>query len=146
MFGWIMPAPFVMPAIEKVVLGEEGRVKVWEASLRNVSVVHIPLAAWSQCSWELPMPSMSFGMLLIISLIGSLLLHNFGVQRCFHACYRASLTESILPLVTGTRMLGLDLKVSLTYLGGNSKPNSVHGEQILSKYVLRFTFVINETV
>ncbi len=53
-FGWIMPAPFVMPAMEKVVLGEDGRVKVREASLGKVSVVQIPLAASSQCSCKLP--------------------------------------------------------------------------------------------
>ncbi len=57
MFGCIMPAPFVMPAREKVVLGEDGRVNVREVTLGKVSVVHVPLAASSQCSCDLPMPS-----------------------------------------------------------------------------------------
>ena len=45
-----------MPAMEKLVLGEDGRVNVREATLGKVSVVHMPLAASSQCSCDLPMP------------------------------------------------------------------------------------------
>jgi hypothetical protein len=56
MFGWIMPEPFVMPAMEKVMLGEDGRVNVREVTLGKVSVVHMPLAASSQCSRDFPMP------------------------------------------------------------------------------------------
>lgn len=47
-----MPAPFVMPTREYVTEGQEGRVKVRESSLGNVSVVHIALAAASQESCE----------------------------------------------------------------------------------------------
>ena len=54
MFGWTIPAPFVIPAIEKVMLGEEGSVKVREASLGNVSVVATPLAASSQSPCKFP--------------------------------------------------------------------------------------------
>ena len=54
MFGWIMPAPLVMPAMEKLVFGEDGRLNVREANLGNVSVVQIPMAASSQCLWDLP--------------------------------------------------------------------------------------------
>ncbi len=50
-----MPAPFVMPAMEKVVLGEDGMVNVRETTLGNVSVVHRPVAALSQSSCVLPM-------------------------------------------------------------------------------------------
>lgn len=58
---WIMPAPFVMPAMEKVVVGEEGSVYWREASFGDVSVVHMPLAARSQCLWDFPMPWLSSG-------------------------------------------------------------------------------------
>lgn len=54
MFGWIMPAPLVMPTIEYVTSGAEGNVKVRERSLGNVSVVHIARAVLSQCSCVLP--------------------------------------------------------------------------------------------
>lgn len=48
MFGWIMPAPFVMPAREYVIWGDEGSLKVRERSLGNVSVVQMARAAESQ--------------------------------------------------------------------------------------------------
>ena len=50
MLGWIMPAPFVMPAREYVVpeWWEEGRVKVVERSLGKVSVVIMARAVLSQ--------------------------------------------------------------------------------------------------
>lgn len=48
MLGWIMPAPFVMPARLYVMPGEEGRVKVRDSSLGKVSVVHMARAARSQ--------------------------------------------------------------------------------------------------
>jgi hypothetical protein len=47
MFRRIMPAPFVIPAMEKVVLGEDRRVNVREAILEKVSVMHMPLSALS---------------------------------------------------------------------------------------------------
>jgi hypothetical protein len=72
MFGWIMPAPLVMPAIEKVFFGEDGRVKVRDASLGNVSVVQMPLAASSQSEWDFPMLRWRVGMLLIMLAMGSL--------------------------------------------------------------------------
>lgn len=50
MLGWIMPAPFVMPAREKRVFLWEGpgRVKVVERSLGKVSVVQMARAAADQ--------------------------------------------------------------------------------------------------
>ena len=51
MLGWIMPAPFAMPAREYVVPGEEGRVNVVERSLGKVSVVQIARAVVSQAEW-----------------------------------------------------------------------------------------------
>lgn len=48
MFGWIIPAPLVMPARENLVFGKDGRVKVRDESLGKVSVVQMPLAACSQ--------------------------------------------------------------------------------------------------
>lgn len=50
MFGWIMPAPFVMPAILYVVEADDGSLNVREMSLGNVSVVQIARAAVSQWS------------------------------------------------------------------------------------------------
>ena len=60
-------------------LGEEGRVKLRDAILGNVSVVSIPLAACSQSLWEFPMVWESFGMFLMILSIGSLV----SVRRPF---------------------------------------------------------------
>ena len=51
MFGWIIPAPFVIPARAYVVDGCEGRVKVVESSFGKVSVVQIAVAVESQASW-----------------------------------------------------------------------------------------------
>ena len=50
MLGWIMPAPLVMPAREYVVLGDDGRVKVVDMSLGNVSVVQMDRAVLSHDS------------------------------------------------------------------------------------------------
>lgn len=50
-----------------------------EATLGKVSVVHIPLAASSQCSCVLPMLLCSFEIVRMISVMGSLLNKNFGV-------------------------------------------------------------------
>jgi hypothetical protein len=40
-FGWTIPAPLVIPAIRYSTEGEDGKEKVREISLGNVSVVHI---------------------------------------------------------------------------------------------------------
>ena len=65
MLGWIMPAPFVIPAREYVVpeWWEEGRVNVVERSLGKVSVVIIARAVLSQelcvepsVEWAVGMP------------------------------------------------------------------------------------------
>lgn len=71
MLGWIMPAPLVIPAREKVVLPWEGSVKVVEASLGKVSVVIIALAAESQEEWVLPRAEFALGMPARILSMGS---------------------------------------------------------------------------
>ena len=74
MFGWIMPAPLVMPAMRYSVLGEDGRVKVRERSLGKVSVVQMALAQASQWSCEDPRRWNAVGTLSTIFWIGSLVL------------------------------------------------------------------------
>lgn len=72
MFGWIMPAPFVMPAREKVVFGNEGSVKGREISFGNVSVVQMAWAVFSQCSCVVPSLETAVGILSRIFEIGRL--------------------------------------------------------------------------
>lgn len=55
MLEWMIPAPLVMPAILKVIPGDDRRVNVREATSRNVSVVQIPLATSSQFSCDFSM-------------------------------------------------------------------------------------------
>jgi len=66
MLGWIMPAPFVMPAILYSTDGDEGRVKDLEMSFGNVSVVQIAVAHDIQCLCESPRLPWAAGTLLNI--------------------------------------------------------------------------------
>jgi len=76
MFGWIMPAPLVIPARWYVVLGEEGSVKERESNLGNVSVVQIARAVASQWSWVEPRDAYAEGILEVIFWMGNLLTHQ----------------------------------------------------------------------
>jgi hypothetical protein len=48
MFGWIIPAPLLMPARQYTRSGDDGRVNCWEMSFGKVSVVQIARAVFSQ--------------------------------------------------------------------------------------------------
>lgn len=73
MFGWIMPAPLVIPARRYVRSGDEGRVKVWERSLGKVSVVQMARAVVSQASWVEERVECAVGILFRILEMGRLL-------------------------------------------------------------------------
>lgn len=72
MFGWIMPAPLVMPAKQYWRFGEEGRVKVRDRSLGKVSVVQIARAVASQVECVEARFEWAVGMASRIFLIGRL--------------------------------------------------------------------------
>lgn len=96
MLGWIMPAPFVMPARENLVLGKEGRVNWREMSLGKVSVVQMAFAVPSQWSCVLPSFDTAVGILSRILVIGRLSIGKISNKTFTPASHLCS--SSCLPL------------------------------------------------
>ena len=83
MFGWIMPAPLVMPAMRNVMdLPVDGKVNSVERSLGKVSVVMIEQAVLNHASWE-SLPALKApGTAWTIFSVGSGCLFAYFVNLC----------------------------------------------------------------
>ena len=89
MFGWIMPAPLVMPTREYVICGLEGRVNVQERSLGKVSVVQMARAAASHAAWAAEREEWAEGIAEIILEMGNRCpIHPVEINSvlCFAVC------------------------------------------------------------